>query len=234
MFNDNLIYVVLIAIVGLVALTVNFIIATREQQRIDKEKRLIWLKGQAEHILQALAVLREADCKTEIIQKIDEHATSLVEEVAMLAPESELFTSLSRLKDISDSAVPSPDAFSNDKALKRAQIYINFSERLVIQLARGKKITLTLARSYQLALYWLRITMVVDAHITQGKRFQSIEDKMTALSHFRHAKALLVRADIPAHTKQPRIDTLDELIGAIQPKRAKTNSSLSSSLERLL
>ncbi|WP_286237731.1 DNA topoisomerase I [Neptuniibacter halophilus] len=234
MLNDNLFYVVLIAVVGLIALTVNFVITTREQQEEAKDKRLTWLKGQAEHILQAIAVLREADCKAEIVHKINEHATSLLEEVAMLAPDSELFNSLSQQKDTADKAYPDPEVFDSDKALKRAQIYINFAEKLVIQLARGGKITLTLARSYQQELYWLRITIVADAHISQGERFQNSDDLMTALSHYRHAKALLVRANIPHHNKKPRLDKIEALIQAIEPKRARSQGTLSDSMDRLL
>ena len=232
--NDNLIYVFLIAVVGLVALIVNFIITTREQQEDAKDKRLTWLQGQAEHIFQALAVLREADCKQEIIHKINEHATSLLEEVAMLAPESELFQSLSQQKEAADKAHSSPHVFDSDKALKRAQIYINFAEKLVLQLAQGRKITLTLARSYQQELYWLRTTVVADAHIAQGEKFLRADDQMTALSHYRHAKALLVRATIPNHNKKSRLDQVNGAIEKIQPKRAKSQGTLAASMDRLL
>jgi polyhydroxyalkanoate synthesis regulator phasin len=232
--NDNILYVVLIAVVGLIALTVNFIITTREQQEEAKEKRLTWLKGQAEHILQAVAVLREANCKPDIINKINEHATSLLEEVAMLAPDSELFHSLSKQKDTADQAYASADVFDSDKSLKRAQIYINFAEKLVLQLAKGGKITLTLARSYQQELYWLRITVVADAHIAQGEKFLGSEDSMTAVSHFRHAKALLVRANIPHHNKKSRLDIVNAQIEKIQPKRQKSKGTLADSMDRFL
>lgn len=234
MLNDNLLYVVLIAVVGLIALTVNFIITTREQQEDAKEKRLTWIQGQAEHILQALAVLREADCKPEIIHKINEHATSLLEEVALLAPDSELFHNLSQQKDNADKAYANPSAFDSDKSLKRAQIYINFAEKLVLQLARGNKITLTLARSYQQELYWLRITVVADAHVTQGDNFREADELMTAVSHYRHAKALLVRANIPQHNKKERLDKVEALIEGIQPRRPKSQGTLSESMDRLL
>ena len=232
--NDNILYVVLIAVVGLIALTVNFIITTREQQEDAKEKRLTWLKGQAEHILQAIAVLREANCKPDIINKINEHATSLLEEVAMLAPDSELFHSLSKQKDTADQAYASADVFDSDKSLKRAQIYINFAEKLVLQLAKGGKITLTLARSYQQELYWLRITVVADAHIAQGEKYLGSEDPMTAVSHFRHAKALLVRANIPHHNKKSRLDMVNAQIEKIQPKRQKSKGTLADSMDRFL
>lgn len=234
MFNDNILYVVLIAVVGLVAITVNFVITTREQQEDAKDKRLTWLKGQAEHILQAISVLREADCKAEIIHKINEHATSLLEEVAILAPDSELFQTLSQQKDTADKAYPSADVFDSDRSLKRAQIYINFAEKLVLQLARGGKITLTLARSYQQELYWLRITVVTDAHITQGDKFKAANDMMTAISHYRHAKALLVKANIPMQNKKSRISKVEELIQEIQPKRAPSQGTLAESLDRFL
>ena len=212
----------------------NFVITTREQQEDAKDQRLTWIKGQAEHILQAIAVLREADCKPEIVHKINEHATSLLEEVAMLAPDSELFNSLNQQKDIADKAYASADVFSSDKALKRAQIYINFAEKLVLQLARGNKITLTLARSYQQELYWLRITVVADAHLSQGNKFLEGDDPMTAVSHYRHAKALLVRANIPHTVKKPRLDKVDELITQIQPKKPRSTGTLSDTMDRLL
>jgi len=234
MFNDNIIYVVLIAVVGLIAITVNFVITTREQQEDAKDKRLTWLKGQAEHILQAIAVLREANCKPEIIQKINEHATSLLEEVAMLAPDSELFQALSQQKDTADKAFASAAVFDSDRSLKRAQIYINFAEKLVLQLARGGKVTPALARSYKQELYWLRITVVADAHLSQGDKFKNAEDLMTAVSHYRHAKALLVRANIPMQNKKPRLEKVEQLIESIQPKRARSQGTLADSLDRLL
>lgn len=219
---------------ALIAITVNYVITTREQQEEAKDKRLTWLKGQAEHILQAIAVLREADCKQEIIQKINEHATSLLEEVAMLAPESELFHSLSKQKDTADQAYATPGVFASDRSLKRAQIYINFSEKLVLQLAKGGKITLTLARSYQQELYWLRITIVADAHVAQGEKFLGSEDTMTAVSHFRHAKALLVRANIPHHNKKSRLDKVNEYIEKIQPRKPRSQGTLAESMDRFL
>lgn len=220
--------------VGLIAITVNFVITTREQQEDAKEKRLTWLQGQAEHIFQALAVLREADCKQEIIHKINEHATSILEEVAMIAPDSELFQTISQQKDAADQAHPSPHVFDSDRALKRAQIYINYAEKLVLQLAQGRKITLTLARSYQQELYWLRTTVVADAHIAQGVKFLNADDQMTALSHYRHAKALLVRATIPNHNKKSRLDVVNDAINKIKPKRSKSQGTLAESMDRLL
>ena len=234
MLNDNILLVILIAVVGLVAITVNFVITTREQQEEAKEKRLTWIKGQAEHIFQALSVLREANCKIEIIQKIDEHATILLEEVALLAPDSELFKSLAEQKDSADRAAPSADSFDSDRSLKRAQIYINFSEKLVLQLAKGGKITLILAKSYQQELYWLRITVVADAHLVQGNKFKANSDLMTAVSHYRHAKALLVKANIPMQKKKPLLEQVDALIEEIQPKKPRSHGSLAESLDRLL
>lgn len=234
MLNDNLLYVILIAVVGLVAITVNFVITTREQQEEAKEKRLKWLQGQSEHILQAVAVLREADCKSEIVQKINEHAISLIEEIGMLAPESDLFQQVTQQKDLADKAYAAPGAFDSDRSLKRGQIYINFAEKLVIQLARGGKLTPTLARSYQQELYWLRITVVADAHMHQGNSFLEAADNMTALSHYKHAKALLVKATIPHHKKKERLDKVQQLIDSIQPKRERSLGTLSDSMDRLL
>lgn len=234
MLQDNLIYVVLIAIVGLAALTVNFIITTREQQENARQKRLTWLQSQSEHLFKAIAVLREAGCKPEIVSKLNEHAVSLLDEISLLAPESELLEATTRLQRNADSARPNTEVFANDKALKRAQIYINFAGKLVVQLARGGKLTPILARSYQQELYSLRIRVVVEAHINQGTRFEAAGETMTALSHYKHAKALLVRASLPRQSKAIAMDRLQKLISNIQPQRPKSRGTLADSIDRLL
>ncbi|MFW1676279.1 hypothetical protein ACFVYJ_00655 [Pontibacter sp. JAM-7] len=234
MLQDNLIYVVLIAIVGLAALTVNFIITTREEQEAARQKRLSWLQGQSEHLFHAIAILREANCKPEIVTKLNEHAVSLLDEISLLAPDSELLEATTRLQRNADSARPNPAVFANDKALKRAQIYINFAGKLVVQLARGGKLTPILARSYQQELYSLRINVVVEAHINQGTRFEGTGEIMTALSHFKHAKALLVRASLPRQRKTAMMERVQQLISNIQPQRPKSRGTLADTIDRIL
>jgi hypothetical protein len=57
---------------------------------------------------------------------------------------------------------------------------------------------------------------------------------MTAVSHYRHAKALLVRANIPMQNKKPRLEKVEQLIESIQPKRARSQGTLADSLDRFL
>ncbi|MBY4676929.1 DNA topoisomerase I [Marinobacterium arenosum] len=234
MLQDNMLYVILLAVVGLIALTANYVLATREQQDKAKSERLNYLSGQAEHIVQALTVLREAGCKPEIIAKIDEHAMSLIEEISILAPDSELYADITQLKNTADSATAAINAFASDRALKRAQIYINFAEKLVLQMARGGKLTVTLARNYQQELYNLKVSVVVEAHIYQGKRYQEQGEMMTGLSHFKHAKALLVGATLPAYKKKERLAELQQLIENVEPKRTRYEGSLADSLDKYL
>ncbi len=234
MLQENLFFIILIAIVGVVALTVNYIISTREQQEEAKDKRLKWLKAQMEHINQALAILREADCKPGIISKLDEHAIALLEEISILAPDSELYETLARQKAAADQMLPNPGAFESDRALKRAQIYFNFAEKIIIRLARAGKLTITLGKTYQQELYCLKITLVVDAHIHQGKKLLTGEDRMTALTHFKHAKAVLLRAQIPQTEKQTRMKQIQNSIELIQPRQARPEGTLADRLDRLL
>lgn len=229
---DNIMYVVLLAVVGVIALTANYILSTREQQHKAKEERLKFLSVQAEHTIQALGILREADCKADIVNKIDEHVMSLIEEVGMLAPDSPLYADLTGQKNAADSTMPDESLFASDKALKRAQIYINFAEKLLLQMARHGKLTMTLARSYQQELYRMKVSVVVGAHMAQGIRYKDREEPLVALSHFKHAKALLVGSALPAVQKKERLAELQTLITEVEPKRNKLSSQLSNDMER--
>ncbi len=229
---DNIMYVVLLAVVGVIALTANYIIATREQQQKAKEERLKFLSVQAEHTIQTLSVLREANCKSDIVHKIDEHAMSQIEEVGMLAPDSPLYADLTEQKNGADNTVADDAAFASDKSLKRAQIYINFSEKLILQMARHSKLTVSLARSYQQELYRMKVSVVVGAHMSQGMRYKDREEPLVALSHFKHAKALLVGSALPPIMKKERLAELQTLITEVEPKRHKLTDQLSKDMDR--
>ena len=232
--SENILYILLIAVVGLAALVINFIISRREQREAAKRKRLTWLQAQIEQVLQTSAALRTVSCKPEIVNKIDEYAISLIEEVSRLAPESELFQALSKQKDATDNTTAAETSFTTDKSLKRVQIYINFAEKLLVDLVKKQKVSLMLAKGYKLELYWLRVTVVVDAHIAQGERMLAAEDPVGALSHFRHAKALLLRANIQYQYKLSRLNTIHNYFEEIQPKRSNAQGTLAKSMERFL
>ncbi|WP_417534116.1 DNA topoisomerase I [Marinobacterium stanieri] len=234
MLGDNLYLVIMLAGVGILALAVNYVITSREQMSEAKRDRLTWLSTQAEHTLHALAILKEAGCRQDIVDKLNQHAMALIEEISLLAPESELMTEVSQLKESSDRSRPDKARFNSDRAVKRAQIYINFAEKLIIQMAKGGKMTGQLARTYQQELYWLNVSLVADAHQNQANNLLEAGDKQTALTHLRHAKAVLVRATAPQRQKQPRLDELQAQIDKLQPKRTWGGGALAESLDDYL
>lgn len=234
MLGDNLYIVILLAGVGLLALVVNYAITSREQMNEAKRERLNWLSTQAEHTLNALGVLKEAGCRQDIVDKLNQHAMALIEEIGLLAPNSELMTEISQLKESSDRSRHDKTRFNSDRAVKRAQIYINFAEKLIVEMARARKMTGQLARTYQQELYWLNVSLVSDAHQNQAKRLLDAGDKHTALTHLRHAKAVLVRATIPQRQKQGRIDDIQAQIDRLQPKRTWGGGALAESLDEYL
>lgn len=234
MLGDNLYLVILIATVGILALVVNYIITTRERDSEARRERLDWLKTQAEHTLHALAILKEGGCRQDIIDKLNQHAMALIEEINLLAPDSELMGQISALKETSDRSRQDRSRFNSDRAVKRAQIYINFAEKLIVQMAKAGKMTGQLARTYQQELYWLNVSLVADAHQHQAQRLLEAGDQHTALSHLRHAKAVLVRATVPQRQKQPKLDELQAAIDRIQPKRNWGAGALAESLDDYL
>lgn len=234
MLGDNLYLVILIAGVGILALAINHVLTSREQQAEARRERLSWLQTQAEHTLHALAILREAGCRQDIIDKLNQHAMALIEEISLLAPDSELMNEISQLKERSDRSRPDKSGFNSDRAIKRAQIYINFAEKLILQMAKGGKMTAQLARTYQAELYWLNVSLVADAHRQQATRLLESGDKLAALSHLKHAKAVLVRATVPQPQKQPHLDSLQAEIDSIQPRRNWDSSALAESLDDYL
>lgn len=234
MLQDNLLYVILISIVGIVAITVNYFISTREQQAEAKDHRLTWLKQQCESVFAAIKILREVDCNPELIDKLNVHVMAMYDEIAMLAPDSELLAHMTQLKEDADQALPSGHLLDSDRAVKKVQIYIGFVDKLVVQLAYAGRLSPALAKTYRRELYMLKIAVVADAHMQQGHNLLAGGDTNTSLSHFKHAKAILLKANMPHKEKQARLEKVNHEIEKIQPKRAKSQGTLADSIDRLM
>lgn len=228
-------YVILISVVGIAAITVNYIISTKEQLSEATRTRLEWLQQQSETIFTCLKLLRQIDCNSEIIEKINLHAMAMFEEIAVLAPDSELLANITQLKEIADRALPGEYELNSDRSVKRVQIYINYAEKLVLQMGYARKINPALAKSYRRELYLLKISVVADAHIQQGnKLLAELDDKNTALSHFKHAKAILLKANIPPKEKTAKLERVNREIQKIQPQRTRSQGTLADSIDKLL
>ena len=213
MFNDNLIYVVILIAVLLAAVGVNALIQFRDEMNRRRMERLNWLSEQSSHTLNALAVLKQTGCRAEIIEKLDQHAMSLIEEMAALSPKLDL-----AVPDANDlNTPPDPQPLTSDRAIKRAQIYINFAEKLILDMARAGRLTMQLAQSYKQELYWLSITVVADGHIQQAKILEAENQPLAALSHLKHAKAVMVRAMLPESHKKAKVEELQRDIDRLKP-----------------
>ncbi|TCK09470.1 DNA topoisomerase I [Marinobacterium mangrovicola] len=234
MLSDNLLYVVLIALVGLAALAANYVITTREAQNKFRANRLKWLKQQSEHTLNALAVLKEVGSRPDIIDKLNQHAMSLIEEINALAPDSDLMQEIVRSKESTDRIQKRPGGLESDRAVRRAQIYLNFAEKLLLEMGKKGRITPQLAQAYQQELYWLNVSMVTEAHINQAERMQKNGERHGALAHYKHAKAVLVRATVPQQQKQALQQRLQQEIDKLQPKRDYGAGALADSLDDYL
>ncbi len=234
MLSDNLVYVLLIALVGTAALAANYLITSREAQSKARAERLKWLKAQSEHTLNALAVLKELGCRADIVDKLNQHALSLIEEISALAPNSELMTQVARSKETTDRTTERASGLESDRAVRRAQIYLNFAEKLLIEMGRKGRLTPQLARAYQQELYWLNVTMVTQAHVTQAAQLLKAGDKHGALAHYKHAKAIAVRATVPIQQKRPLLEQLQAEINQLQPKRDYGSGTLADSLDDYL
>lgn len=138
---------------------------------------------------------------------------SLIEEMIALSPKLNMGA-----PDPNEaaSAAAEPQQLTSDRAIKRAQIYIKFAEKLMIELANGGRITMQLAQSYKQELYWLSVTVVVDGHVNQAKTLEGAGAPLPALSHLKHAKAVLVRAMVPADLKLSRLQTLETDINRLE------------------
>ncbi|NRA18896.1 MAG: DNA topoisomerase I [Oceanospirillaceae bacterium] len=219
MLIENIVYIIAIVCIGVLAISLNYFITNREQDTSDRQERLSWLNEQASRTLEAMKSLKEAGCKPEIIEKLNQHVTLQIEEISTLAPDSEIMTQINQKKEVTDSTFASTTHLNNDRELKRIQIYITYTERLVKQMVKNRSISTKLGKSYLTELYWLNIRNVVDAHRTQADRVLENNDNLTALSHLKHAKAIIVRAQIAQSLKQERLDDIQQKINAIEPKK---------------
>lgn len=234
MLQDNLIYIVIIALIGAIALGISHFISQREHNAIVKNDRLNWLRKQSFYTLDAIATLKAAGCKPEILEKLNQHAMLQIEEISMLAPDSDLMTQVNNQKETADRTTPGQGVFNSDKDLKRFQIYINFTEKLFGQMLKKGKLSPLLAENYGQELYWLNISIVADAHIHQAEQLLSQDEKLLALSHLKHAKAVIVRAMVPQLKKQPKLDLIQPKINAIQPRKVNQGGALEDSLDSFL
>jgi hypothetical protein len=234
MSQDNLIYIVIIALIGAIALGINYFISQREHNTSVKSARLTWLRNQTFYTLDTIATLKAAGCKPEILDKLNQHAMILIEEISTLAPDSDLMTQVNNQKETADRTVPGQGVFSSDKDLKRFQIYINFTEKLLSQMVKKNKLSPQLAKNYGEELYWLNISVVAEAHIHQAHSFLHSDEKLTALSHLKHAKAVIVRAMVSQQKKQPVLDRIQPQIDDIQPRKVSHGGALADSLDNFL
>jgi len=222
MYNDNFIYVVILIAVLLAALGLNAFIDFRNDLNKKRRERLKWLSEQSSHTLNALSILKQAGCRPDIVEKLDQHAMSLIEEMIALSPKLNMGA-----PDPAEAAgAVEPQSLTSDRAIKRAQIYIKFAEKLMIELARGGRITMQLAQAYKQELSWLSVTVVADGHINQAKALEASGAMLPALSHLKHAKAVVVRAMVGADLKQSRLQTLQADINRLeaiaQPQKPRT------------
>ncbi len=218
---ENIVYLIVIICVGVLAISLNYFITNREQDTSDRQERLTWLNEQATRTLEAMKALKEANCKPEIIEKLNQHVTLQIEEISTLAPDSDIMTQINQKKEITDGTIASENHLSNDRELKRIQIYITYTERLVKQMVKNRSINMKLGKSYMSELYWLNIRNVVDAHRTQAERVTESSDNLTALSHLKHAKAIMFRAQVSQALKQDRLDDIQQKIEKLEPKKTK-------------
>ncbi len=72
---ENIGYIIAIICVGVFAISLNYFLTNREQDINNKEERLIWLNEQATRTIEAMKALKEASCKPEIIEKLNQHVT---------------------------------------------------------------------------------------------------------------------------------------------------------------
>ena len=225
MLQDNLIILLTVAAIGFVALCINYFIASREQREEARIKRLRVLRRKSELGLNTVTLLREADCRKEIIEKISLYISKMIEEIAQLAPDSDLLNEISTLRDTSENGQIQPGNFSSDKALKRAQLFISHAEKILVEMAQLRILTPTQVRHYQHDLYWLHVCVFADAHIQQGNDYMEQEDHLIALSHFKHAKAIITKTSVPQKKKKDRLETINQLITTARNSPAAQRSS---------
>ncbi len=233
MLQDNLIFLFSLIAVGFVALLVNNYFSTREQQNEYRNKRLKELNKKSAETLESLAVLREANCRTEITDALSGYVVSMIEEISTLAPESELLQDIGAQKESTDRITAVPGGFNNDRALKKAQIHIQHAEKLCIEMAQLNKLSVARAKQFQHDLYWLHVCVFADAHINQGNHYLERGDKLVAMSHYKHAKAMVARANVPQKQKQEYIDRIRDLLNRARPSSAMATGNLAASVDLL-
>lgn len=219
MLIDNIVYLVLFVIVGGFAIGLNYYLTNREVESTNKNERLTWLNEQASRTLEAIRSLKEAQCKPEIIDRLNQLVTAQIEEISTLAPDSELMNEINQKKETADNTRASDTHLNNDRELKRVQIYISYTEKLIRQMVANKSINTKLGKSYLAELYWLNIRSVVDAHRTQAQRVLANQDTLTSLSHLKHAKAIIVRAQVSQSLKADRLEDIQKKILELEPEK---------------
>jgi acyl-CoA synthetase (AMP-forming)/AMP-acid ligase II len=219
MLIENIAYIIGIICLGVLAISLNYYITNRELDATNREERLTWLNEQATRTLEAMKALKEAGCKPEIIEKLNQHVTLQIEEISTLAPDSDNMTQINKKKQVTDGTTASINHLNNDRELKRIQIYITYTEKLIRQMVKQQGINTKLGKSYLSELYWLNIRNVVDAHLSQAERVTENKDNLTALSHLKHAKAIIFRAQVAPSLKQERLDEIQLKINSLEPKK---------------
>ncbi|RTE67665.1 DNA topoisomerase I [Amphritea opalescens] len=233
MLQDNLIFLFSLIAVGFVALLVNNFFSTREQQQEYRHKRLKELNKKSAETLECLAVLREANCRAEITNALSGYVVSMIEEISTLAPDSDLLQDIGAQKESTDRITPVPGGFNNDRALKKAQIHIQHAEKLCIEMAQQGKISVSRAKQFQHDLYWLHVCVFADAHINQGDYYLARDEKLIAMSHYKHAKAMVARANVPQKQKQDYVDKIRDLLNKARPSSAMATGNLAASIDLL-
>ncbi|WP_299196882.1 DNA topoisomerase I [uncultured Amphritea sp.] len=233
MLQDNLIFLFSLIAVGFIALLVNHFFSTREQQQEYRSKRLRELNQKSGEALETLAILKEANCRSEISDALSGYIVSMIEEISILAPDSDLLQDISAQKESTDRVSPVPGGFNNDRALKKAQIHVQHAEKLCIEMAQLGKLSVSRAKQFQHDLYWLHVCVFVDAHINQGNYYLERDDKLIAMSHYKHAKAMIARANVPQKQKQVYVDRIRDLLNKARPSSAMATGNLAASLDQL-
>ncbi|UTW13297.1 DNA topoisomerase I [Marinobacterium rhizophilum] len=231
MLHDNLLILIIIAVVGLLALIGSHIISQREQQARKQAARVKWLGQQAEHGINALGILRACGCKPEIIERIETQVAARLGEMAALTPDNPLLTTLNGQKQNADRATSAAAALNSDRAIKRASIYINYARELLADMAQTNSLSPALAKSYAQELHWLNVSIIATAHLSQGQKSIGLQDKPAALSHLKHAKAVLTRAMVPQQFKQERLAQIQTLLDSLEPRPQRPDGTLADNLD---
>lgn len=234
MSEENLIYLLIIALIGSIAVSVSYFITRRETNARNVSNRLQWLGKQTLHCLEAISMLKAAGCMPELLDRLNHHALRYIEEISTLAPDSDLMTQVNAQKETADRMTQGQRGFTSDRDLKRFQIYVNYTENLLKDMVEKNELPYALGSSYAKELYWLNIRVVANAHVSQANQLLTENDKLTALSHYKHAKAVLVRAMVPPKQKQPLIDEIQPRILELEPKKIYRGGALEDSLDNYL